>query len=686
MHLANLINDWTISMPTDNNTPNSVSAAHDEIFGLPHNPKIAELPALIEIAVARQSDVLVITSAVGTADQIIYASPAIARHTGYLPAEVIGKTPRMFQGPETSRATLSQIRAAVDARLPIRAELLNYHKNGSTFWTEIAIAPIFDSTGKATHMVSVQRDVTDRKAMQDAMRRKDLRFLQALEASANAIWDWNITTDALTYRDDLPGKSWKGQNHGILSGKGTETILSLVHPEDQARVEQSLRAILDGSERILVQEYRLRRPNGSFADVSDRQFVLRAPDGTAERVIGSILDISEKRELEDRRQQSQRLELLGEMTAGIAHNFNNLLTVIVGNVNRLRDDNMEPGMVLSAIRMIDEAAQRGAALTESLVSFSQIKKISLKSVNLRRLIDAMEPVWRNLLPPEILLEVQHAPDLWPASTDKVHLEAAILNLVINSRDAMPDGGLLKIETENIEAGSPVLRTRNGEADARFVMIRVSDSGIGMPPGDVKAAFDPFFTTKPPGKGTGLGLSSAYGFMKQSGGFVRLESTVGKGTALCIFLKAATDPPEPDVRAKPRHLVSDHGHRVLVVEDDPLVREYVWTLLTSLNYKVTTAANGEDALVLLASDQRVDLLFTDILMEGGVNGWQLAERAQELRPDMPILFTSAYPDAAPRPSDAAVGQIRILRKPYRPGELSVAILAAIHPERRPEIEA
>lgn len=656
---------WTADMPSA-----------DDPLTRPH-PSSQQVPhALVDAAVARQRDVLIITAREGRTDRIIYANPAIARHTGYTPDEVIGQSPRLFQGPETSRETRAAIRAAVDACQPIQVELLNYRKDGATYWTEVDISPIFDAAGRATHMVSVQRDITERKAAQEELRRREQRFMLALEASASATWDWNLLTDALVFRDELAEHSWHGRHHGMIMGQGLDGIAALIHPEDRDRVQRVLGTALACKDTFLVQDYRLRRPDGSHAHVSDRQFVLRAEDGAPVRVIGSILDVSEKRAFEERRQQSHRLELLGEMTGGIAHNFNNLLTVILGNVNRLRDDEMKPDAVLDAIRMIDEAAQRGAALTERLVSFSQSRKISLKSVDLRGLIDAMVPVWRNLLPAGIHFEVRHAPDLWPVSTDQAHLEAAILNLVLNARDAMPDGGDLAIETANIAAGSAQLRARDGGAEERYVMIKVTDTGIGMPPADVKAAFDPFFTTKPPGKGTGLGLSSAYGFMKQSGGFVRLESTEGQGTTLRIFLRVAEDAPVAEAQSRPQHLVSDHGHRVLVVDDDALVREYVWALLTSLNYRVTTAANGEDALALLATDQQVDLLFTDLLMEGGVNGWQLAERARTLRPDLPILFTSAYPESVAAPAQGALKDINLLRKPYRPRDLSIAVSAAV----------
>lgn len=648
----------------------------------PANMMSVEMASVIEFAVARQNDVLIITDADGGTDRIVYANPAIFRHSGYSPEEVIGNTPRMFQGPDTSRATLDRIRSAVDARQPIREELLNYCKNGAQYWTEIDITPVIGGDGIATHMVSVQRDITQQKSIREEMQRKDQRFVRAIEASANAIWEWTIATGDVEYRDEMPGLSWHGQHYGTLKGKGLRVMLDLVHPEDRDRIRQSLLVKIAGEDLLYIEEYRFRRPDDTYAHVSDRQFVLRHPDGKAETVIGSLLDISDKRENENRRHQSQRLELLGEMTGGIAHNFNNLLTVILGSIDRLREGNLDVEAVLDTIGMIDDAAQRGATLTEHLMSFSQVKAMTLRSVDVAQLIAQSSPVWRNLLSPEIRLEVLGNPDLWPASTDKVHLEAVMLNLVINARDAMPQGGDLKVEMANIEADSELLRADESKGLARYVMISFTDTGIGMPPEHVKLAFDPFFTTKP--AGTGLGLSSAYGFLKQSGGFIRLQSSPGTGTTVRIFLLVAEDEPEPELGANSRTIPKDGGHSILVVDDDPLVREYVQALLTSLSYRVNTAANGEDALRLLATGIDVDLLFTDILMDDGMNGWELANCAQALFPEMPVLFTSAYPEADNMPSKDLIGTIHMLRKPYRSRELAMAILASLPAAEAPEI--
>lgn len=654
----------------ENKTPNAPPPLRSQGTGA------ADLQSLIKIAVARQNDVLIITAIDGRNDKIVYANAAIYQHSGYRPDEVVGKTPRMFQGPDTSRATRSSIRAAVDAHQPILAEILNYKKDGTPFWTEMNITPILNDSGDATHMVSVQRDVTEKKVMHETMKRRDRRFLLALEASANAIWEWNIATDEVAYRDEIPGRSWHGQSHGRKTGKGLVTFLEFVHPQERKRIQDAILLKLNGTETLHTEEYRFHRPDGSYADVSDRQFILRTADGSAERIIGTILDISDKRSLEDRMPQFQRLEVLGEMTGGIAHNFNNLLTVILGNIDRLRASNLDSTEKQNTIRMIDEAAQRGAALTEHLMSFSQVEKLSLQSIDVRKLVESISPVWRNLLPPEIYFDIRFALGLWPVRTDPVHLEAAILNLVINARDAMPDGGKLSIEIENLGEGADLVRAQKGLAQHRYVMIRVSDNGSGMSPEDLNLAFDPFFTTKPPGKGTGLGLSSAYGFLRQSGGNVSLESNLGQGTTVSIFLLAADTPPVSDKRSKPRHLLKDGGHHVLVVDDDPLVREYVRALLASLEYEISTAATGTEALALLAADDGVDLLFTDILMEGGMNGLELAQQAQSLYPDLPVLFTSAYPDLAEFLPDTQTSQLRILRKPYRARELSIAVLSAL----------
>lgn len=657
---------------SSSNAPGQSDSDESQVTRL---PTLRDMLPLIEHALAVQSDVLIITAVEGRSERIVYANPAIEAHSGYSVAEVIGKSPKMFQGPETSRQTLDRIRSAIDECRPVRAELLNYGKSGASYWTEIDISPIFDAGGKASHMVAVQRDVTQRNLTYEAARRSDQRFRLALKASANAVWDWDIATGEVEFRDELAGHWWNGQLHGNKRGNDLSVLLDLIHPDDRDHTLRSLLEKIAGTDQLHIAEYRFKRPDGSFAHVSDRQFILRGPDGKAERLIGSLLDISEKHEVERRRHKSQRLELLGEMTGGIAHNFNNLLTVILGNVDRLREEQSIGSQSIETIQLIDKAVQRGAKLTEDLMSFSHGRAMTLAPVDVRQLVERAVPDWTHLLSPKITLHVKSDAALWPVKSDKAQLEAVLLNLVLNARDAMPDGGTLFIGAENVPAGSDLLRAETREQSLRYVMISVEDTGSGMPPEHAKMAFDPFFTTKAPGEGSGLGLSSAHGFLKQSGGFIRLQSELHMGTTISVFLQASDREPEPERDPQPWNIPSDGGHCILVVDDDAMVREFVRTVLLSLDYKVLVAENGEEAMRVLKSGSKVDLLFTDILMDTDMSGWDLACQARALFPELPVLFTSAYPDSVEQPQTVA-GAIKLLRKPYRIRDLSIAILSAI----------
>lgn len=369
----------------------------------------------------------------------------------------------------------------------------------------------------------------------------------------------------------------------------------------------------------------------------------------------------------------QKLDIMSEMTGNIAQNFNNLLTVILGNIDRLRDPALHGPAREETIRMIDDAAQRGTALADHLMSFAQVEQLTLKTVDLRELIEAGLPKWRTLLPPEIILDVRHEGALRPVTTDPVHLEAAMLNLVINARDAMPEGGALTIDLRSVAPGSAAGTALD---DTHHVTLTVTDTGHGMSPEVFHSAFEPYFTSERRGKGPGLGLSGVCGFIRQSGGDMMLSSAPGHGTSVTLFLPLAHPAPCPDTH--PHKRADADTHTILVVDDDPLVRAYVQTLLISLHHTVIIAASGEEALEILRGGRPVDLLFSDVQMHGGMNGYDLARAARALDPGLAVLMTSGHPGS----DRTAPENLTLLRKPYRARALSEAVQSTIAAAQTP----
>jgi nitrogen-specific signal transduction histidine kinase len=387
--------------------------------------------------------------------------------------------------------------------------------------------------------------------------------------------------------------------------------------------------------------------------------------------IGSVIDITDRRALEEQLRQSQKMEALGQLTGGIAHDFNNLLTVILGNAELLTEDPTDPALTHAMARQIVETAERGADLNQKLLAFGRRQTLKPERVKVARVIESMVPLLYRTIGEHIELETSLGDAALCALTDRTLLQNAVLNLVVNARDAMPHGGRLTIKTGERGAG----RNEGGlPLGQPVVFVTVSDSGTGMPPEVLERVFEPFFTTKEPGKGTGLGLSMVFGFAEQTAGYVSIESAVDVGTSVTIVLPAVTEsgsqPADHEVPTPATAPVAVKA-RILLVEDEPQVRQFVSSQLLTLGYEVSAAATGREALDLLERGACFDLLFTDVVLPKGMSGVELSQRAVKLCPGLKVLLTSGYSEQVfehhGRPES-----IPLLPKPYRRKQLADAL--------------
>jgi signal transduction histidine kinase len=350
---------------------------------------------------------------------------------------------------------------------------------------------------------------------------------------------------------------------------------------------------------------------------------------------------------EEALRQSQKMEAVGQLTGGIAHDFNNMLTGIIGSLELLRR-RLARGRTEDLDSLIDlgvTSANRAASLTHRLLAFSRRQSLDSRPVEMNSLVVSMGELLQRSINESIRLDMQLDDRLWVAEADPNQLESALLNLVINARDAMPDGGNLVVMTSNQHLDEDFAQAQSNLDSGDYVVLSVTDSGCGMPQNIVNRAFDPFFTTKPIGQGTGLGLSMIYGFSKQSGGHVSIQSEVGKGTTVNVFLpRFGGDLPQQQPRDVEHSPIAIHGETVLIVEDDPAVRVLVSTVLSDLGYAFVEACDGDSAVPILASAQRIDLLISDVGLPG-MNGRQLAEIGRQLRPDLRVLFITGYAEHA-----------------------------------------
>jgi PAS domain S-box-containing protein len=390
----------------------------------------------------------------------------------------------------------------------------------------------------------------------------------------------------------------------------------------------------------------------------------------------TFVDVSERKELEERLHQSQRMEALGQLTGGIAHDFNNLLTVVLGNADMLVED-LE-GSQREQAEMIRSAAERGAELVNRMLAFARRQPLHPMTVDVNKLIRSMEGLLRRSLGAQIEIRFELADDAWPSLIDPSQLETAVLNLAINARDAMPQGGRIVIGTANVRLDRAFHATYPEAEPGDYVTIGVTDTGTGMSPEVLEKAVQPFFTTKEIGKGTGLGLSMVYGFAKQSEGHMEIDSEPGQGTTVTLYLprasRQAPDAAGDEEAGIPRG--ARQGEVILLVEDDKLVRDYVVIQLRRLGYDVIPVADGSAALANLRERDDVQLLFTDVIMPGGLSGVTLAEQASQIRPGLKVLLTSGYSESALLQQGRLPPDLRLLRKPYAPRDLAAEIRRAL----------
>jgi two-component system, NtrC family, sensor kinase len=398
-----------------------------------------------------------------------------------------------------------------------------------------------------------------------------------------------------------------------------------------------------------------------------------------QRAVAQMHDEMRKRSAaEEQLREAQRLEAVGQLTGGIAHDFNNILTVIVGNLDLLaRQMATEPGKRM--IVTMQRAASRGARLTQSLLAFARRQTLRPEIVNPNRLINEVNELLRRAVDEAVEIEFILSPTLDPCQIDPVQFEAALLNLIVNARDAVaPKAGKILIETKNVVFDAQHRPPLAMIAFGRYVAIFVSDNGIGMPPEILNHVFEPFFTTKDVGRGSGLGLSQVYGFVKQSGGYIHIESERGVGTRVHLYLPRASGTAETTEAFAPGDPIvqNPQGATILVVEDEPDVRDVVTAELANFGYRVLTASDGPEALEILDGESDIDLLFSDVVMPRGMNGEELAREATRRRPGLKVLLTSGYPPAELRERQS-VGEFRVLQKPYRFEDLLRIIGERLH---------
>ena len=504
--------------------------------------------------------------------------------------------------------------------------------------------------------------------------------LQAMhDAAVNAIF--TIDTGGESRSVNAAESNLLGFSRSELVGRNIRMIM----PERYAHAHDGyLKAYLDTGKKKIIgigREVTAQRKDGTTFPI--HLAVSEFHVGGNRYFTGIITDLSDReaaekalRETERKLAQSQKMEAVGQLTGGLAHDFNNLLTIITGNLELL-DMRLEDPVDRDLVRRADEAARMGARLTGRLLTFGRRSALTPTIVNLNDTTVGMTELLRRSLGENISVTSELAPDLWNTRVDASEIENAIVNLAINARDALPNGGRILIETSNVKLSADDLNHSVDAQVGEYVKLTVSDNGKGMPADVVARAFEPFFTTKEAGRGTGLGLSTIYGFVKQSGGHASIYSEVGKGTAVSLYLPRHIGTAAPTAKISENiDLNTAIGETLLVVEDNEQVREVTIRRLAALGYKILVAQNGVDAIAMLEQRHDIDLVFSDVVMPGGVSGFEVAEWVRTNRHGVRMLLTSGFAPEMARITSGARTPARLLRKPYKQEELAQAIRDAL----------
>lgn len=542
--------------------------------------------------------------------------------------------------------------------------------DGSRGHSAVRAFIVRDADGKAQRIIGTATDVGQLTDAISALEASEERFRIIADTVSDVLWDRDFDTDSMWVTPDWPERLSVAIDPAVTTDR---FFLEHVGSDDAARIQKSFLEAIKSSAREWDVQYTLIGSDGAKIDLAVKAAILRRPDGRAQRMLGNARNVTLEKRQQEGFSRARALETVGQLTGGVAHDFNNQLMIIQGNAELLEMSKLDDDQAES-VGLINQACSSAADLIQRLLSFSRQSHLQTGRVDLTRLIPNTVALLRAGIPESITVQCKIQPDIWQAKVDANALEQAIVNLAVNARDAMPNGGDIIIECENRTISDDMEPFPAELQPGDYVMVAVTDNGEGMTPEVQAKVFEPFFTTKEVGKGTGLGLSTVYGFAKQSNGNVTIYSELSRGTTVRLFLPrfvaVAEDQTTERAIQNPRH---GTGQRILLVEDQPDLRAHVAKLLTRMGYSVTAAASGPDALSFLHRGVEFDLLFTDIIMPGGMNGQQLAEEVRKLDPAMKVLFTSGYPALAFEHLKLdEVESIKLLKKPYRSADLTEAL--------------
>ncbi|MDV6330155.1 PAS domain-containing protein [Asticcacaulis sp. 201] len=606
----------------------------------------------------------------GTVD---WFNDQVYAYSGAQPGELDGGKWADIIHPDDVTVAVSAWMDAVKAGETYETQFRIRRADGVYRWHLIRAVPLHTPTGRISTWIGTNTDVEAQKSELNDTR--DFVRLALGAVDGIGAWTFDVASDTFFFDDSVAAVYALPPGAG-KTGLRREAFLANVHPEDMTALRATMAAGLKTAGELEL-EYRILHPDGSVRWVLSRGNTY-FENGLPVRRIGIGVDMTDKRRLEEQLRQSQKMEAVGQLTGGIAHDFNNMLAVVMGSLDLLnRRVTLEDPRARHYVQSAADAAKRAANLTHRLLAFSRQQPLQPECIDPNRLVADMSDLLRHSIGADIRLETVLTGGAWRIEVDPNQLENVILNLSVNARDAMPNGGKLTIETQNAHLDARYVSSELGVPAGQYVMIAVTDTGSGMPDEVIAKAFDPFFTTKAVGKGTGLGLSQVYGFVKQSGGHIKIYSEVGHGTTIKIYL-----PRGGDADTTANHdvdntlaLSGDHRDVILVVDDEDAVRQFSADALEELGYRVLQADGAAAALQCLRDNPDVVMLFTDIVMPE-TNGRKLVDEALGLYPHLKVLYTTGYTRNAVVHNGVVDKGVELIGKPFSIDELAARVRALL----------
>jgi two-component system cell cycle sensor histidine kinase/response regulator CckA len=577
---------------------------------------------------------------------------------GYSAEEVIEHSISILAPPSHKNEITEMLNALAAGGQLLQYETVRQRKDCSLVDVSVSVSPILGQDGTIVGGSAIVHDITDRKRMEEALRRSEERFRLVARATKDAISDWDIAS----------GTIWRSDSYWEQFGYPTTTPepdiaawRKLIHAEDQNRVWNGFQTALARHSDSYEVEYRFRRADDSYAIVLHRTYLAYGESGQPTRAISTMTDLSDRRELEAQFRQAQKMEAVGRLAGGVAHDFNNMLMVISAYTEMIRDKLSPEDELQISVDQVKKAADRAASLTQQLLAFSRKQVLLPRIIDLNSVVEDSVKMIRRLIGEDVELNVSLGKPLWVVKADPGQVVQVLMNLCVNARDAMRPGGVLAIRTENVFVDVEAASKRPTFVPGNYVVLVVSDTGTGMTKEIQARLFEPFFTTKESGRGTGLGLSTVYGIIKQSGGYIWVDSELGRGSSFAIYFPVV-DAPLTTIITPEIKDAEGHGEIVLLVEDDEALRESISTYLGLHGYKVLKASDGAEALDIASQHaESIQVLITDMILPK-MRGAEVAQEVAKISPQAVTLYMSGYTDREMVEFDPASLTTGFLQKP------------------------